>query len=219
MSVDKAHLALYLDAPLQSWGHQSRFDRRTTLGYPTRSGVMGMLCAAMGVDQADAAGLCRLADLEMTVLVFEQGSRLWDYHTVGAGYDRETQPLFIVQTADGKPRLPAVLTNREYLQHSKFGVILTGLRPLLKGIEAATLNPKWGVWLGRKACIPASRVCEGIFGSENEAEAALIRAAGGRPVGRRIREVRGFAEGTDTLMDRPLNFKKRSFAPRRVKVE
>ena len=92
MSEQKAFLALYFDAPMQSWGYQSRFDRRTTLGYPTRSGVFGMLCAAMGIDWGETAvALARLQDIEMTVLVFELGGRLWDYHTVGGGYDKKTQ--------------------------------------------------------------------------------------------------------------------------------
>ena len=216
MSEQNAFLALYLDAPMQSWGYQSRFDRRTTLGYPTRSGVFGMLCAAMGRDWSDTQALSDLSNIDMTVLVFEQGGRLWDYHTVGGGYDKKTEAAFIVPSAEGKPR-GTVLTDREYLEHSRFGVILTGTESLLRNIETHMLNPRWGIWLGRKACIPASRVCEGVSASEKEAEAALINAANGKVI-RRIREVQDFAAGTDTLMDRPLDFKRRDFAPRRVKV-
>jgi len=36
-----------LDAPLQSWGFASRFQRRTTGLHPTKSGVVGLLCAAL----------------------------------------------------------------------------------------------------------------------------------------------------------------------------
>ena len=50
---DRAYLALYFDAPLQSWGYASKFDRRTTLAHPTRSGVIGLLCAAAGIGIAD----------------------------------------------------------------------------------------------------------------------------------------------------------------------
>lgn len=221
MSEGKLHLALYLDAPLQAWGSQSRFDRRTTLGYPTRSGVIGMLCAARGVDRADEGGVERLETLEMTVLVFAQGRRLWDFHTAGGGFDEKKQPRFIVHTAEGKPRTPAVVTYREYLEHARFGVMIAGEAAILRELEAALRDPRWGIWLGRKSCIPAARVCEGVFDSAADAEAALIQAAGGRPVVRRIREVDDFADGTDTLMDRPLGFtyKVDRFAPRRVKVE
>jgi CRISPR system Cascade subunit CasD len=41
-------LLLRLAAPLQSWGVESKFDTRRTLGYPTKSGVIGLVASAMG---------------------------------------------------------------------------------------------------------------------------------------------------------------------------
>ena len=49
MSAETAYLALLLDGPLQSWGFASRFQRRTTGLHPTKSGVLGLICAAMGL--------------------------------------------------------------------------------------------------------------------------------------------------------------------------
>ena len=46
-----AWLALLLDGPMQSWGHASRFERRTTALHPTRSGVLGLIAAALGIDK------------------------------------------------------------------------------------------------------------------------------------------------------------------------
>jgi len=224
MSEQKAYLPLYLDAPLQSWGYQSRFDRRTTLSYPTRSGILGMICAARGNDWSDTDALRELDVLSMTVLVFQQGGRLTDFHTVGGGYDRDRQKLFIPHTAQDELRSPGketVPTHREYLEQSKFGVVLGGPRKLIEAIHYALVDPVWGIWLGRKACIPALPVCvNGPSRSEGDAEAALRKRAGNRSVRRRIREV-PFAEGTDTLPDRPVSFdpNDRKFAPRRVAVE
>ena len=132
-------------------------------------------------------------------------------------YDKKTQAASVVPSAEGKPR-GTVLTDREYLEQSRFGVILSGAESLLKEIEAYMQNPRWGVWLGRKSCIPADLIYRGLHAAETEAEASLIKAAKGRVL-RRIREVQDFAAGTDTLMDRPLDFKKRDFTPRRVKIE
>ena len=226
MSADVSFLALYLDAPLQSWGYQSRFDRRTTLSYPTRSGILGLICAAMGKDRADKAALAELDTLSVTVLVFAQGGRLTDFHTVGGGYDRKTQEQFIVHTAEGKLRgagKETVPTEREYLEESRFGAIVGGDRGRIEQIATAVGNPKWGIWLGRKACIPAAPVCAGVWSTEAEAEEALVKEDAvlrpdRRGVQRRIREAGTFDEGTDTLMDRPLDFRKRDFAPRRVAV-
>ena len=38
------HLALYLRAPLQSWGASSKFGDRGTLDAPTRSGLLRLRC-------------------------------------------------------------------------------------------------------------------------------------------------------------------------------
>ncbi|MBT8339578.1 MAG: type I-E CRISPR-associated protein Cas5/CasD, partial [Desulfatitalea sp.] len=81
-------LALYLDAPLQSWGYQSRFDRRTTYSRPTRSGIIGMIAAAMGIARGDTVRLARFGALVMTTLTLGTqsdhripGTRLMDFHT------------------------------------------------------------------------------------------------------------------------------------------
>jgi CRISPR system Cascade subunit CasD len=217
-------LALYLDAPLQSWGYASQFDRRTSLGHPTRSGVLGMICAALGVDWSDVEGLNRLDGLSMTVLGFGGGARLTDFHTVGGGYDRKAEKQNIVRTAEGKIG-KTMVTHREYLQDARFGVLLCGDDALLVEIAAALTNPRWGLWLGRKSCIPASPVCQGMFDSEELAEEHLCtldaprrsRPDLGRP--RKWVEVDDFDSGTDTIMDRPLDFAERRFAPRRIAEE
>lgn len=51
---DTSYLALLLDAPLQSWGFASRFERRTTALHPTKSGIIGLICAAMGLAKGSA---------------------------------------------------------------------------------------------------------------------------------------------------------------------
>ena len=218
MHEPSIHLALLLDAPLQSWGYQSKFDRRTTLSHPTRSGILGMLCAAMGIDRADSKRLASFTDLGLTVLVFRNDERLIDYHTVGGGWNKKTDRQKIVPKANGGIGT-TVVTRREYMQSSRFGAILAGSRAQIEEIAAAVANPKWGVWLGRKSCIPASPVCQGVFESEQDAIDKLIERNGGRKPSRVCRETDSFEEGTDTIMDVPLDFKNREFAPRRIQVE
>lgn len=44
-------LLLRLVGPMQSWGTTSRFDQRDTGKDPSKSGVIGLLAAAMGIDR------------------------------------------------------------------------------------------------------------------------------------------------------------------------
>ena len=108
------YLLLWLQAPLQSWGSDSKFGRRDTLNFPTKSGVMGLLCCALGAGGEQKELLAEFAPLKQTVLSFvrckKNGEKVYhepllrDFHTVGNGYnDRDPwQTLLIPKTADGK---------------------------------------------------------------------------------------------------------------------
>ncbi|MFI6644932.1 type I-E CRISPR-associated protein Cas5/CasD [Streptomyces sp. NPDC050504] len=83
-------LLLRLAAPLQSWGVASRFWRRDTHSRPTKSGVIGMCAAALGLprEPTHRGGpdpLAELAPLLFGVRADHPGKPVSDYHTVGAG--------------------------------------------------------------------------------------------------------------------------------------
>ena len=72
-------LLLRLAAPLQSWGIDSRFDTRRTERLPSKSGVIGLIAAALGLRRdADLSELCAL---RFGVRVDRDGERLRDFHT------------------------------------------------------------------------------------------------------------------------------------------
>jgi CRISPR system Cascade subunit CasD len=225
---EQSVLALYLDGPMQSWGYQSRFNRRTTLAYPTRSGIIGLLGAALGIDRADWQRLAELnaQSLHMEILGLARldskgrtrfPSLLTDYHTVGGGYDARTQRQWMPRKANNASP-DTVLTYREFLSDVRFGVLLSGNDELLKRCDNALKNPRWGLWLGRKCCIPATPICQGFFENREAAQKHLERLVEGRVV-RKVTEVERFDDGNDTLMDIPVNFQTREFQPRRVFCE
>jgi CRISPR system Cascade subunit CasD len=146
-------LFLRLEGPLQAWGdQQSKFVVRRTAEAPTKSGVIGLLCAALGVSraQAEEKWLPALRGLRMGARIDRPGVRWWDYHTVGAKMQ--------MRIADGvdKTKRGAMLTRREYLCDASFLVVLQGDPPLMEQLHAAVRNPQWALYLGRKCC-PASR--------------------------------------------------------------
>ena len=83
-----ATLLLRLAAPLQSWG-RVKFETRKTNREPTKSGVIGLLAAALGLRRDDAAGLARLNGLHFAVRADREGSLLVDFHTANREEDRE----------------------------------------------------------------------------------------------------------------------------------
>jgi len=90
--MSNLHLLLWLEAPMQSWGVDSKFSRRDTLNFPTKSGVLGLVCCALGAGGEQCELLARLAPLNQYVLSFARKSvvrepLLRDFHMVGSGYD------------------------------------------------------------------------------------------------------------------------------------
>ena len=166
---DKHTLFLRLEGPLQAWGnHESKFVVRRISEAPTKSGIIGLLCAALGVSRSDAATvwLPKLAALRMGVRVDAPGVRWWDYHTVGA----EMQ----MRTAEGKHKPGAMLTRREYLCDGSFLVALQGDTELITQLTAALESPKWTLYLGRKACVPSVPLLERPRNGEAWANPASI---------------------------------------------
>jgi CRISPR system Cascade subunit CasD len=161
-------LFLRLEGPMQSWGdQQSKFVIRRTAEAPTKSGVVGMLCAALHVSRPKAAEewLPKLGALRMGVRIDEPGVRWWDFHTVGAGIK--------MRTAEGKTKPGAMLTRREYLCDASFLVALQGEPSLIAQLSAAMRNPQWTLYLGRKSCPPSRPFLEHPAGEFTDLLSAL----------------------------------------------
>ncbi|MBA1446824.1 MAG: type I-E CRISPR-associated protein Cas5/CasD [Chromatiales bacterium] len=153
--------------------------------------------------------------------------RLQDYHTVGGGYNPNNpneRGNITVSAEKGTPRAKngqalAVLTHRQYLNDASFGILLQGTAPLLRQIADALRNPVWGIWFGRKTCIPSAPIFAGLKDSRDDALRLLI---GEKPIESftRQEEVEHFTEGHDSLPDTPLSFatEQRTFSPRRVRT-
>lgn len=143
MSV--ATLLLRLQGPMQSWGTTSRFDERDTQLEPSKSGVLGLVCAAIGRDRS--APVEDLAALRMGFRVDREGVPMRDYQTATG----------VVIAATGKADLGrTVVSPRYYLADAVFLVGLEGARDVLERIHAALRAPVWPLALGRKSFVPSA---------------------------------------------------------------
>lgn len=146
-------LLLRLVGPLQSWGTTSRFDQRDTGKEPSKSGVVGLLAAAMGIDRENWTRLEPLARLCMGVRHDRQGTPKQDYQTAGCA--REDTII----KASGEPSKDGVVSQRQYLADAAFLVGLEGKdRSLLEDAHAHLQNPVWLLFLGRKSYVPSEPI-------------------------------------------------------------
>ena len=168
-------LILRLTAPLQSWGLQSRFTVRDTAREPTKSGVVGLLGAALG--RPRDANFGDLNALRMAVRVDRPGALRRDYQTAGGGTVPNRKAYGVAETSadPGKPvtegKLRTVLSNRYYLADADFRVALEGDADFLTELEQAVREPRWPLFLGRKAFTPTQPLCRGVHDDVSLADA------------------------------------------------
>jgi CRISPR system Cascade subunit CasD len=202
-------LLLRLCGPLQSWGVQSRFSVRDTGLEPSKSGVVGLLCAALGRRRHEP--VADLAGLRLGVRVDQEGLLSRDFHTAqnvlkAGGGLKDTEP-----------------SNRYYLADARF---LAGLEgedlSLLTRLQAALRDPVWPLYLGRKAFVPGEPVWlpDGLRPGETLLEALAGYAWLGCDPDRRPDRVRLVLEdpeqGSEVRLDQPLSFAERRFVSRRL---
>jgi CRISPR system Cascade subunit CasD len=133
---------------MQSWGTTSRFDQRDTGKEPSKSGVVGLLAAALGIDREIWTDLEPLTQLSMGVRHDRPGVPKRDYQTAQH-----------IISADRSKIHETAVTTRDYIADAAF---LVGLecdgRSLLERIHAALRDPVWPLALGRKSYVPSEPI-------------------------------------------------------------
>ncbi len=141
-----AVLLLRLAAPLQSWGNDdSKFETRKTWREPSKSGVIGMIAAALGYKRYETEKILELNKLRFGVRVDREGKLLRDFHTAKSSDKDKTY-----------------VTYRYYLADAIFLVGLEGKRETLERISEAVSHPVFPLYLGRRSCPPTLPIDLGI---------------------------------------------------------
>ncbi len=151
-----ATLLLRLAGPMQSWGTQSRFLVRDAGSEPSKSGVIGLVCAALG--RPRTAPVDDLAGLRFAVRIDHPGMIRRDYHTAGGTAYHRASPNRRDGHGiwhDGKVEKQTVISNRYALHDASFLAAFEGPLGLLRNIDAALASPVWATYLGRKAFVPS----------------------------------------------------------------
>ena len=204
-------LILRLAAPMQAWGADSKYNYRETNREPTKSGVIGLLAAALGCSREDTETLKILGELRFGVRVDREGLPLRDYqmahHILPNGKEESTQ------------------TYRDYLCDAVFMVGLEGDPELLKKLENAVRHPVYPLFLGRRSCPPTLPICLGI--EDGMLEEVLRRVPWTKPASNRSQNAPNLRLMLDTeggyaqRRDVPISFRpvRREFGFRSIREE
>lgn len=200
-------LLLRIQAPLQSWGISSNFSIRDTTKEPSKSGIIGLICAALG--RPRDADLSDLTALTMGVRVDREGILQKDYHIAQN-----------VLMAKGKKTKNSEPSTRYYLADAVFLIGLQGPSSLLKEIHLALNNPHWALYFGRKAFVPSASIWlkDGLRQSDDLTFELSTYPPLVSPNQDSFRLIIEDPEGEMVRSDVPISFEKRTFSSRRVRV-
>lgn len=197
--MPRRFLLFQLYGPLASWGGIAVGDQRPSFDRPSKSAVVGLLAAALGLRRPDwrlAPAEAEPLDKEHRVLaehfylalrVEVQGIYLKDYHTVqvpsGGPYPSRASELQRVLPGSGGKQ-----TYREYYAGMRAIVCVSERKPekppeiagealTLERLCNSILRPGFLLYLGRKACPPALPLDPYIDDAASNVREALQNAA------------------------------------------
>lgn len=133
-------LVIRLTAPLQSYGNEATFNRRTSNYYPSKSAVIGMIAAALGYRRDDSR-INDLNNLKLAVRIDQPGKFMTDFQ--------------VVEYQKNSSSKTKKVTYRSYLQDAVFTVAIGSDDEKIIRIKTALEHPKFQLFLGRRSNPPA----------------------------------------------------------------
>ncbi len=152
------YLTATLYAPLASFGALAVGERRGAERYPTRSMLIGLLGAALGVERADETAQASLGQgYYFAIQIFSAGRPFTDYHTAQMpGRDKKMRYATRREELADKSALNTVLTSRDYRTDFLAGLAISAASQApfpLEALQTALSQPHYTLSLGRKSCV------------------------------------------------------------------
>lgn len=150
-------LVFQLYGALASWGDIAVGEDRPSLGHPTKSAIMGLLAAALGIDRKSDAVHTQLSQqYAIAVCVRANGELLRDYHTVQVPGGKRQYASRRDELLMDKLNLNTILSKRDYRTDAFYQVAVwaTVEEPAysLATLQKHLQQPMFNLYLGRKSC-------------------------------------------------------------------
>lgn len=161
-------------APLVSWGEIAIGKDRHSSRQPSKSAIIGLLAAALGIRRDDVERMDALVNsLSFAVQMFSGGTVLKDYHTTQA--PKTGRKVFYHTRRDEmkNPEDNAILSSREY-RCDALSVVAVWLNDSTYSPEDlvhALHKPVFTLYFGRKSCPPAAPLNPEIIEAETVRDA------------------------------------------------
>ncbi|MBM3518219.1 MAG: type I-E CRISPR-associated protein Cas5/CasD [Alphaproteobacteria bacterium] len=151
-------LLFQLYGPLASWGEIAVGERRSSWNRPSKSAVLGLVAAALGIERGDDdAHRALFGRFGFAVRVDRQGTPLRDYHTAQSP-PREGKRDWSTrcdELSGARESLSTILSQRYYYADALATAALwaaPGAPHPLEGLRQRLERPEFGLYLGRRSC-------------------------------------------------------------------
>lgn len=149
-------LIFNLLGPMASWGEEAVGEVRGSASMPTRSAVLGLVGACLGIDRGEEEALMNLErELGLAIRQHSSGVLLRDYHSVQVAEPKKGEAMHTRREELRAERIHTLLSQRDYRVDGAWTAGIWergGGRGLLERIQSAMLRPGFIPYLGRRAC-------------------------------------------------------------------
>jgi CRISPR system Cascade subunit CasD len=202
-------LVFTLYGPFASWGTIAVGEVRDSDVIPTRSAILGLLAASLGIRRDEPARLQALSSaVGIAVVVEADGIALEDYHTAQTLPARMNGQWHIrgeeITLGEEHDALETVLSWRSYRCDALYRIAVwaRAAEPSLSAIGKALSTPFFVLSLGRRACVLgaplAARIVDGA--TIEEAIGAYEHLPELHPLVRRLRTLTARRHGSTRLL-------------------
>lgn len=150
------YLMMRLYGPMASWGEIAVGETRRSSVQPSRSALLGLLGAALGIDRNDESKQQSLADAyRFGVKLEAAGTPLRDYHTIQVGRPPRKVTFRSRRQELMADKIDTMLSSRDYRCDSLAIVAVERVDQAgeeLKHLAEALRRPVYPLYLGRKSC-------------------------------------------------------------------
>lgn len=161
-------LAIHLSGTMCSWGDAFIGSYRSTDLHPSKSSVVGIISAAMGIGR-DERQTPLFTDYDYAVAASGLETKVRDYHTVQVS--RTPQKEEVVRGGMRRMELErgdlnTILSEREYVCNGYYSVFVfpkDSCEYTLEAMRDALENPVYTPYLGRKSCPLSYPMCPEII--------------------------------------------------------
>jgi len=151
-------LVFQLYGTLASWGDIAVGEYRPSMGHPSKSAIMGLLAAALGIDRQDDDAHAKLTQqYGVAVCVRATGELLRDYHTVQVPGGKREYATRRDELLTDKLNLNTILSQRDYRTDAYYQVAVWAIHDggapySLEILQNKLRLPYFNLYLGRKSC-------------------------------------------------------------------